>query len=85
MMFFHPEHVDLSALGDAPLNLDMAAPSGIGGQDPRAHASADTGRRCVELASEAIGKKAQELLASLPEAHRAFGKPVIDVENWWII
>ncbi len=85
MMFFHPEHVDMDALGDGPMNLDMAAPSGIGGLDPREHASAETGRRCVELAHQAIGKKAQELLASLPETHRAFGKPVIDVGNWWMV
>ena len=72
MMFLYPDLVDMSELGDGPINLDMKPPSGIGGLDPREHASAEVGRRNVELAAEAIGRKAQELLASLPEDQRSF-------------
>jgi chemotaxis receptor (MCP) glutamine deamidase CheD len=85
MMFFYPDLVDLSELGDGPLNLDMKPPSGIGGQDPRTHASAKVGERNVELAAEALGKKAQELLASLPEDQRAFHLQAVSPENWWLI
>ncbi|MCZ6675819.1 MAG: creatininase family protein [Candidatus Poribacteria bacterium] len=85
MLFFYPDRVDLSALGEDAINLDMKSPSGIGGLDPREHASAEVGRRCAELASEAIGQKARELLASLPEEHQAFGKPAIEVEHWWMV
>jgi len=53
--------------GTEPINLDMKPPYGIGGLDPREHASAQVGRRNVELAAEAIGKEAQRLLASLSE------------------
>ena len=84
MMFFHPDRVDIAALGDGPLNLDMKAPSGIGGLDPREHASAEVGAKCVDLASDSIGLKAHELLATLPEAHRAFGKERIAVGDWWM-
>lgn len=53
MVFFYPELVEMRALGDGPLAPDMKAPDGIGGPDPRKHASAATGRRNVELASRA--------------------------------
>ena len=85
MMFFYPDRVNLAALGDGELNLDMKAPSGIGGIDPRKHASAAVGEGCVQIASDAIGEKATELLASLPEAHRTFGKRAIEVGEWWMI
>lgn len=85
MMFFYPELVDLSELGDGPLNLDMKPPSGIGGLDPRTQASSQVGARNVELAAEAIGRKAQELLASLPESHRSFNLPAVSPENWWMV
>jgi len=61
-----PELVEMRALGDGPLAPDMKAPDGIGGLDPRKHASPAIGRRNVELASRAIGKKARELLEKLP-------------------
>jgi creatinine amidohydrolase len=83
MMAFYPELVDMAALGDGPLAPDMAAPDGIGGLDPREHASAEVGRRNVELASAAIGRKAQALLASLPEGERDFSLPAISPEHWW--
>ncbi|MBM4034010.1 MAG: creatininase family protein [Planctomycetes bacterium] len=85
MMFFYPHLVDMKELGDGPLNLDMKPPSGIGGLDPRKHATPQVGERNVELAAEAIGKKAQELLASLADDHRAFGLPAIAPGHWWMI
>ncbi|HUW56423.1 MAG TPA: creatininase family protein [Planctomycetota bacterium] len=83
MMFFYPERVDMSELGEGPMNLDMKPPSGIGGLDPREHASAEVGKRNVELASDAIGKKAQELLASLPEEERSFDLAELAPGSWW--
>lgn len=85
MMFFHPDLVDISALGDGPLAPNMQPPDGIGGLDPRKHASYEVGRRNVELATAAIGAKARELLASLPEASRAFTHPGIRPPHWWHI
>ena len=85
MMFLYPDLVDMSELGDGPLNLDMKPPSGIGGLDPREHASAKVGRRNVELAAEAIGRKAQELLASLPEDQRSFNLEAVSPGHWWLI
>ena len=67
MMFFYPHLVDLSELGTGPLAPNMKPPDGIGGLDPRKHASASVGEKNVDLAAEAIGRKAKELLESLPE------------------
>jgi creatinine amidohydrolase len=85
MQFFYPDLVDLSTLGSAPLAPDMHPPDGIGGLDPREHASAEVGRRNVELAAEAIGQKARALLASLPPEHRVFRLKAISPEYWWQI
>lgn len=85
MQFLYPELVDLTTLGDGPLNLDMKPPSGIGGQDPRKHASAKVGQRNVELAAEALGRKAKELLESLPEPQRSFNLQAISPEHWWLV
>lgn len=85
MMFFYPDLVDLAELGHEPMNLDMKPPHGIGGLDPREHASAKVGERNVELASQAIGKKAQELLASLPEDQRCFNLEAISPDHWWLV
>ncbi len=85
MMYFYPELVDMSELGTGELNLDMKPPSGIGGLDPRKHASAQVGARNVELAADAIGRKAQELLASLPEQHRAFNLESVRPGRWWMV
>jgi len=85
MMFLYPELVDMAELGEGPINLDMKPPSGIGGLDPRKHASAKVGQRNVELASEAIGRKAQELLASLPEQHRSFNLKSLSPGHWWLV
>ena len=85
MMFFYPGCVDLSELGTGPLAPRMQAPDGIGGLDPREHASVGVGARNVELAAEAIGKKAKELLQSLPEAQRQFKLKSVSPEHWWMI
>ena len=84
MMFFYPELVDMPALGDAPLAPDMKAPDGIGGQDPRKHASAAVGKRNAQLAAQAIGNKARELLRTLPSP-RASEQVVISPGRWWMI
>lgn len=85
MMFFYPDLVDLAELGTGPLAPNMQPPDGIGGLDPREHASAAVGRRNAELAADAIGKKARELLESLPEEHRAFKLPALAPGHWWFI
>ena len=85
MMFLYPDLVDMSQLGTGPLAPSMKPPDGIGGLDPREHASAEVGRRNVELAVAAIGRKANELLASLPEDQRSFRLKAISPEHWWMV
>ena len=85
MMFFYPDLVDLTTLGDGPLAPKMQPPDGIGGLDTRKHASFEVGRRNVELASQAIGHKARELLESLPSDQRSFDLPAIQPGHWWMI
>lgn len=85
MMFLYPDLVDLKALGDGPLAPDMKPPDGIGGLDPRKHASVKVGRRNVYLAAEAIGRKARELLDALPRGRDASRPVSIRPENWWMI
>jgi len=85
MMFFYPDCVDIAELGDEDITLDMRAPWGIGGLDPREHASAAVGKRNVELAAKAIGEKARELLNSLSPEYRNFGIEAITPEHWWLI
>lgn len=85
MMAFYPHLVDLAQLGTGPLAPDMQPPDGIGGLDPREHASAQVGWRNIELASDAIGRKAHELLQTLPEDQRAFRLPAISPEHWWMV
>ena len=133
MMFFYPDLVDMSKLGDESSNEEIRSMGpitplsneeirsmkpikplkkmkpfnpvimpfaknvagkpkigmvqktilGIGGLDPRKHASSNIGKRNVELASESIGKKAQELLASLSE--RSFNLEALEPRKWWMI
>ena len=85
MMFLYPNLVDMSTLGDGPLAPNMKPPDGIGGLDPRKYASPEVGRRNVELAAQAIGKKAKELLESLPEDQRSFNLPAIRPGDWWMV
>ncbi len=85
MMFFYPEFVDISELGSGPLAPNMQPPDGIGGLDPREHASTEVGRRNVELAAAAIGRKAKELLDALPENQRTLNLPAICPPHWWSV
>jgi len=85
VMHFFPDLVDMSALGDGPLRLDLEPPDGLLGLDPRVHASAEVGRRNCELAAQAIGEKARELLESLPPGQREFNIAGITPEHWWEI
>ncbi|MHC4561530.1 MAG: creatininase family protein [Planctomycetota bacterium] len=85
MMHFYPHLVDMAALGTEPLAPNMGPPDGIGGYDPREHASAAVGERNVELASAAIGRKARELLESLPEDCHEFNVQGITPEHWWCV
>jgi len=85
MQYLHPETVDLTALGTGPIKLDMSRPDGIGGLDPRLHASPRKGARNVELCADAIGRKARELLNSLPVDQREFGLKSVGSEHWWIL
>lgn len=85
MMFFYPELVDMAALGNEPMNLDMKAPHGIGGLDPRIYASASIGERNSELCADAIGRKAHEMLDSLPPDFRNFNTEGIFPDNWWFV
>jgi len=85
MMFFYPDLVDMSELGTGPLAPKMKPPDGIGGLDPREHASPQVGERNVDLAAEAIGKKAKELLESLPKDQRSFRLKAITPGQWWMI
>ena len=85
MMYFYPDLVDMAALGDGPLAPDMKPPDGIGGLDPRKHATADVGRRNVELAAQALGRKARELLESLSEVRKTAKPPTIAPGEGWMI
>jgi creatinine amidohydrolase len=85
MLYFYPQYVDISALGDQPLAPRMKPPDGIGGDDPRVHASCEVGRRKAELCAKALGKKARELLESLPPEHRQFRLETIAPGHWWDI
>ncbi len=85
MMYYYPRLVDMRELGTGPLNLDMKPPSGIGGLDPRQHASARVGQRNAQLAAEALGKKAQALLTSLPADQRSFNLKAVSPEHWWMV
>lgn len=85
MMFLYPDLVDMSQLGKESFALDMSPPQGIGGLDPREHASAAVGERNVELCAEALGDKAQELLNSLPADQREFRLEAVSPEHWWQI
>jgi len=85
MMVLYPDLVKMSELGTGPLAPDMKPPDGIGGYDPRVHASVEAGRLNIELAAESFGMKARELLESLPEENRSFGLPRVSPEFWWSI
>ncbi len=85
MMFFYPDTVDMSTLDGEEIVFDMSAPHGIGGMDPREHATPEVGMRNAELASAAIGAKARELLESLPEEQRNFNIEKLEPGHWWLV
>ncbi len=85
MLYLYPHLVDMAALPEGPMALDMQPPCGIGGLDPREHASAEVGRTNVELAAAALGRKARELLDSLPPEHRHFRLPALRPGEWWMV
>lgn len=39
----------------------------------------------IDLAAEAIGNKARELLESLPQEQRSFRLKSVSPEHWWMI
>ncbi len=85
MMFFYPDRVDMSEWPDGPIDFVTGIPYGVRGLDPREHASAEVGKRNVELAVGAIGRKARELLESLPEDQREFNIEAIAPGTWWCV
>jgi len=87
MMFFYPDRVDMATLGTDEIVLDMSPPHGIGGLDPREHASAAVGELNCELASAALGAEARRLLESLPAECQAFGRDRIEPgqDGWWMV
>lgn len=85
MMFFYPDLVNMQALGDQPMKLEMKAPHGMSGLDPREHASAAVGKLNSELCAKSIGEKARELLNSLPPDCRNFNTEGIFPDNWWYV
>ena len=59
MMYLHPETVDLAALDPAPDQW----PEGVGGDDPRTHASREKGRHYAETLIDRISDAARRLVA----------------------
>jgi creatinine amidohydrolase len=80
LMYLHPELVDLERIKDVDLTTEAGhRAAGILGRDPRTDASRALGEKFVNRIADNIGRKAQELLASLPSvppAASAVGRPV---------
>ena len=85
MMFFYPELVDMGTIEGKDLTFNMEPSWGIDGLDPRKYANAEVGRLNCRLCAESIGKKAKELLESLPPAHRNFNMEKLEPANWWFV
>jgi creatinine amidohydrolase len=85
MMYFYPDCVDISALGTEDFALDMSPPAGIGGLDPREHASPEVGQKKAELAAAALAAKANELYAGLSDVAKDRDMGPITPDNWWMI
>lgn len=62
VMALRPELVQMSRLGDDTSTL----PVGVGGEEPRLHASAERGRRALELNLDHMTKRIRDALGSLP-------------------
>jgi len=66
LMYLRPELVDMSRIAHEDLETpEGAAAAGIYGRDPRRFASRELGERIATGIVDAIGRKAQELLAGL--------------------
>jgi len=66
LMSLRPDLVDMARIRDEDLPPDgWSDEAGIGGLDPRIHASAEVGEKAVEHIVDAIGRKARELLDAL--------------------
>lgn len=67
LMYLRPELVDIAQIAEEDLDTpDGARMAGIFGKDPRRFASRELGERIALGIVDSIGRKAQELLASLP-------------------
>jgi len=66
MMAFRPELVEMDRIAREDLVSEAGRKeAGIGGLDPREHASAEVGEKAIARMVDAIGRKAKELLAGL--------------------
>ncbi len=70
VMYLYPDRVDMSLLTDADMLAEHRSDAdsmigGIGGLDPREHASAEVGEKNIELAASSMADRARELLAEL--------------------
>ncbi len=66
LMVLRPDLVDMGRIEGEDLEADgWKEGAGIGGLDPRVHASREIGGRAIALMVDRIGHKAQELLSSL--------------------
>jgi creatinine amidohydrolase len=71
LMYLRPELVDLSRIAREDLDTEEGRrAAGIFGHDPRTHASRELGEKIATGIVDAIGRKAQELLAGLPQPQR---------------
>jgi len=69
MMVLHPELVEIERIQSEHLETDSGRKeAGIGGEDPRLHASREVGEKAIELMVNQIGLKARDLLATVQAA-----------------
>jgi len=68
LMVLHPELVEMDKIADEDLeSQEGRKEAGIGGLDPRVHASCEVGEKAITKMVDTIGIKAQELLSGLSE------------------
>ena len=66
LVVLRPDLVDMEKIRHEDLESESGRKeAGIGGLDPRAHASKEVGKKAIGLMVDRIGRKAQELLVSL--------------------
>jgi creatinine amidohydrolase len=76
LMYLRPELVEMDRIsGEALTSEDGAREAGIWGRDPRTDASRDLGEKIVNRIADNIGRKAQELLASLSRGEQRHDTP----------